>query len=261
MHNNSTEDVDLTVNNDNLNNSNSNINIKNYDYNNKYINNNYNNDKHNHFPNNTNNENKNEKEKIINLIEKLKAEHKREKNKNNKLIAEFNIILIEKKKLEKIFMDCVEDSRREILQRKQRETVNTTKSGFLGSFGTNKKLANFALPTISEIKFENFQQTDKRRLLEAFLMKDEVINFIRENLSSNSDNNMNFGNINAGGFSGINNNYGNKGGYFAKNTMNEGVFTFRQTMLKGEVAKFGFDDFAKSKNSLRSSSKNLNFHK
>lgn len=275
MHNNSTEDLDLTANNNyNLNNSNNNLNLINYGSDNNFISkipkkssdtvNNY--DSNN---NNNNNINYNiEKEKIINLIEKLKAELKREKSKNSKLVAEFNIILLEKKKLEKIFMDCVEETRKEILQRKSKENINSTKSAFFSSFAAKGKSTNFTLlPSISDIKYENFQLNDKKKLLETFIMKDEVINFIRENLSSiNPDSNASYLNNYASTQNIIknNNNNSNRASCYNKNAMSESVFTFRQTMLKSEVAKFGFDDFAKSKNSLyslKSSSQNLNFLK
>ncbi len=278
LHNNSTEDADLFGNTSFTNNNNNNIkNLMNKGKNNDYNNNNNQNLKSFNF------DYKQDKERIIRLIEKLKAELKREKNRNQSLIAEFNVFLLEKKKLEKIFIDCVEDTRREIHQRKLRDTVVSTKSGgFFSSIGvaaTNRKITTNSsiLPKISEVKFENFQLYDKRRLIEAFLMNDEVINFIRDNLSSiNPDKNNNNINNNAFTSSSVGTNFGgsennnnfasSKGAapgaaLYAKNTMNESIFTLKQTMIKSEVAKFGFDDLAKSKNPLKTSCSKINFHK
>ena len=40
---------------------------------------------------------------------------KKEKNKNGKVLGEVNKMMIDKNKLEKIFIDCVEESRKEII--------------------------------------------------------------------------------------------------------------------------------------------------
>lgn len=137
--------------------------------------------------NNINNINKNilmtninmkDKEKLIKFIEQLKAELKREKGRSQQVIGEFNKILIDKKKIEKIFMDCVEEARREILIRKIREPALNPKCQSVGGLG--KK----SVPEVSlnEIKYENFHASDKKKLIESFLMKEEIINFIKENL-------------------------------------------------------------------------------
>jgi hypothetical protein len=41
--------------------------------------------------------------------------------KNSKILGEVNKIMIDKNKLEKIFIDCVEESRKEIIMRKNKE--------------------------------------------------------------------------------------------------------------------------------------------
>ncbi len=175
-----------------------------------------------------------DKDKIVKIIEKLKADLKKEKNRNQKMIGEFNNVLLDKKNMEKIFMDCVEESRKEIQQRKLRDTINT-KSGF---FANLTKRSIQTLPTINEIKFENFQPSDKRRLVETFLMKDEIVNFVKNNLSSIIPD--------------------NKASYFQKNYLNDSFFNLRQTLTKNDSKLFTINDFSKSKNSLRSSSKHKN---
>lgn len=148
---------------------------------------------------------KKEKERIINIIEKLRTELRKEKNRNQKIIGEFNKILTDKKKLEKIFVECVEEIRKEILQRKLRDTFHSTKNGF---FGLGKKAHSAQYPILNEIQIEHFKATDKKKLVENFLMRNEIINFIKENLSV----------INTE----------EKGPFFQKN-FSESIFAFRQT--------------------------------
>ena len=121
-----------------------------------------------------------DKEKIIKFIDRLEYDLKKEKNRNNKIIGEFNKILLDRKKLEKIFIECFEESRREIFQRKVRDTMQCKGAFFQGV----NKSTNIepSLPMINDIKFENFQHSDKRKLVESFLMSDEVMELIKENL-------------------------------------------------------------------------------
>lgn len=58
---------------------------------------------------------------LQNIIENLKSQLKKEKVKNGKILGEVNKIMIDKNKLEKIFIDCVEESRKEIIMRKNKE--------------------------------------------------------------------------------------------------------------------------------------------
>ncbi len=120
-----------------------------------------------------------DKKKILNIIENLKMELKKEKNRNQKIITEFNKILLDKRDVVKIFNECLDETRKEIMQRKFRDTFNSTKNTFFKSFAKN---SGDYLPVINDIKFENFKSIDKRKLLEEFLMNDEIINFIRDNL-------------------------------------------------------------------------------
>ena len=121
--------------------------------------------------------NQKEKEKIIRIIDKLRYDLKKERTRYNKIIGEFNKILLDKNKLEKIFIDCVEETRKTILHRKLKDSVIIKNNISINSF---KKKEVF--PVINDVKFENFLSTDKKKLIEEFLLKDEVINFIKENL-------------------------------------------------------------------------------
>jgi hypothetical protein len=128
-------------------------------------------------------------EKIIKFIEKIKSELKKEKNRNNKIIAEFNKILLDRKKLEGIFIDCYEETRRDIFQRKMRDTMQW-KNAFLHIKNYDNNNNNYSFPNIGDIKFENFQILDKKKLLEKFLLSDEVLELIKNNLGDNPNENI-----------------------------------------------------------------------
>jgi len=129
-------------------------------------------------------------ERILRIIDKLKNELKKEKTRSNKIVGEFNKILLDKNKLEKIFIDCVEETRKEIMQRKIKDSLNNKNSNFYTQFNSKKRES---FPVLNDIKFENFLSTDKRKLLEMFLSKEEVVNFLRENIFklNNEDSIMN----------------------------------------------------------------------
>jgi len=109
------------------------------------------------------------------IIENLKTQLKKEKVKNSKILGEVNRIMIDKNKLEKIFIDWVEESRKDIILRKNKENLYKTKNDF------NK------MPVINnqqniDVKYENFLTTDKKRVIENFLLREDVINFLHDNL-------------------------------------------------------------------------------
>jgi hypothetical protein len=118
-------------------------------------------------------------EKIMRIIDKLKSELKKEKTRNNKIVGEFNKILLDKNKLEKIFVDCVEETRKEIMQRKIKDALNNKNSNFYNQVNSKKKES---FPILNDIKYENYLSTDKKKLLEMFLSKEEVFNFLKENM-------------------------------------------------------------------------------
>ncbi len=123
-----------------------------------------------------------EKEKVIKIIEKLKYELKKERIRNNKIIGEFNKILLDKNKLEKIFIECVEEIRKDIMHRKLKDNLNNTKNNMSNFINIQNLKKKEAFPVINDIKFENFLSTDKKKLIEIFIAKDEVVNFLRENI-------------------------------------------------------------------------------
>lgn len=132
--------------------------------------------------------NSKDNEKILRIIDKLKSELKKEKTRSNKIVGEFNKILLDKNKLEKIFIDCVEETRKEIMQRKIKDALNNKNSNF---YNQMKKKESF--PVLNDVKYENFLSSDKRKLLEMYLSKDEVVNFLRENIFklNNEDSKLN----------------------------------------------------------------------
>lgn len=124
--------------------------------------------------------NSKEKEKIIKIIDKLKFELKKERTRYSKIISEFNKILLDKNSLEKIFIESVEEIRKEIMHRKIKDSINN-KNNFSSTLqGFNKKKESF--PVINDVKFENFLSTDKKKLIEIFIAKDEVVNFLKDNI-------------------------------------------------------------------------------
>jgi hypothetical protein len=122
-------------------------------------------------------ETRREKEQMFNNIIKLQTELKKEKAKTNRAQTAYTKILMDKNNLERIFIDCVEESRKEILHRKLsvESMGRTTASNF--KFNKNKE-AN--LPNIGDAKYEQFLPGDKRKLIEDYILRDDVINLIRE---------------------------------------------------------------------------------
>jgi len=109
------------------------------------------------------------------IIENMKSQLKREKVKNSKILGEINKIMIDRNKLEKIFIDCVEESRKEIILRKNKENLYKTKSDF-------GKMPLISEKQNNDVKYENFLNTDKKRVIENFLLREDVINFLHDNL-------------------------------------------------------------------------------
>ena len=61
--------------------------------------------------------------KFTSLFERISLEIKKEKSKSSKLRDELNSLVIDKNKLEKIFINCIEDARKEIYFRKTRDAM------------------------------------------------------------------------------------------------------------------------------------------
>lgn len=110
-----------------------------------------------------------QKERLIAIIEKLRSELKKEKTKYQKKENEYNRMFVEDNKLKEIFIDCVEETRKNIYKRKTMEMLRQKKGENLAKAGT---------------KYEHFLPSDKKKILEDFLFKDEVSNMISEALFS-----------------------------------------------------------------------------
>lgn len=116
------------------------------------------------------------KEKFVRIIEKFKMELKKERVRNHKILAELNKIMLDQNKLEKIFIDCVEEGRKEIFNRKFKDSFANRTMSF------NSMSKTGTIPFINDIKYDNFLPGDKRKLLEVFMMKEEVINLIKDHV-------------------------------------------------------------------------------
>ena len=102
----------------------------------------------------------------FNEINRLKNELKREKMKNQKNLNELNRIALEKNKLENIFIDCIEETRKNIFNRRLKENLS------------NRMKKNFDVKT----NYDSFLPNDKKAILENFVFNDEVSNLIRETI-------------------------------------------------------------------------------
>ena len=114
----------------------------------------------------------NYKERSMVLIEKLKNELKKEKLRNHKLFTEMNNLLKEKSKIENIFIDCVEETRKSILNRR-------IKTKFDQRMVKSNSMKNI---NAIDTKYESFLPSDKRVILESFLFNDEISAIIKEAL-------------------------------------------------------------------------------
>ena len=115
-----------------------------------------------------------QKEKLLYIIEKLKVDLKKERMRNHKTLSEFNKMILDKNKLETIFSDCVEEVRKEIFNRKLKETINENYS--------NKKMKNdtVTVPYVGDIKYEKFLPVDKRKVIEMFILKEDVAGIVHD---------------------------------------------------------------------------------
>lgn len=127
-------------------------------------------------PEKINEEEDDEKIKYLYLIDKLKLELKKEKIRNQKNLSELNKILLEKNKLENIFIDCVEETRKSIFNRRLKDTM-------LFKNGRVKTSPNLHYDNVEvNTKYESFLPSDKKAILENFVFNDEVSNIIRDAL-------------------------------------------------------------------------------
>ena len=112
---------------------------------------------------------------LNNLLKRSKNETKKEKEKANKAIAELSKIYLEKNKLEAIFENCVEETKKIIFNRKMDENkfykIKNKKGLF--KYERNNRI-NF------KTKFEDFLPLDKQKTLEKFIFDDEVYNIVKD---------------------------------------------------------------------------------
>ena len=117
-------------------------------------------------------EKKDNKEQLINLIDKYKKDLEKEKIKNNKVLNELVQMKQERNKLENIFIDCVEETRKMIFNRRLKKSFERKNSrNKLGDSEINRSL-NF--------DYNNFLMVDKKQIIEDFILNDDVNSFIKE---------------------------------------------------------------------------------
>jgi hypothetical protein len=133
-----------------------------------------------------------EKFQLFHLLDKYKKDLQKEKIKNNKVIDELVKIKQERNKLENIFIDCVEETRKNIFNRRLKKTsyekINKNRS-FISNDNNRRNI---------NINYSNFLTTDKKKIIENFILNDDVSNFIREVMfiKKNNTNSLNNKNIN-----------------------------------------------------------------
>ena len=137
-------------------------------------------------------EKKEEKEQLFNLLDKYKKDLQKEKIKSNKAIVELVKIKQERNKLENIFIDCVEETRKNIFNRRLRQKSFEKIKNNLNSFSNdNNRTYNI------NINYSNFLAADKKKIIENFILNDDVSNYIRDVMfiKNNKVNNLNIQNM------------------------------------------------------------------
>ena len=121
------------------------------------------------------NERKNQEISLLNdQMRRLRYELKKEKERSHMALGELNKIYLERNKLENIFIDCVEETRKIIFNRKLKENNGGYK--IRQRIGVGKYDYKMNLKT----KYESFLPSDKQSILENFVFNDEVSNIIRD---------------------------------------------------------------------------------
>ena len=121
------------------------------------------------------NERRNQEIFLLNeQMRRLRYELKKEKERSHMALGELNKIYLERNKLENIFIDCVEETRKIIFNRKLKENNGGYK--IKQRVGVGKYDYKMNLKT----KYESFLPSDKQSILENFVFNDEVSNIIRD---------------------------------------------------------------------------------
>ena len=108
------------------------------------------------------------------LLKKSKYETRKEKDKANKAIAELSNAYLQKNKLEIIFENCVEETKKIIFNRKVNENKFYKLKNKPGLLKYDNNRVNFST------KFEDFLPSDKQRTLEKFIFNDDVYNTVKD---------------------------------------------------------------------------------
>ena len=121
------------------------------------------------------NDRKNQEIALMNeQIRRLRYELKKEKERSHMALGELNKIYLERNKLENIFIDCVEETRKIIFNRKLKENN--------GGYKIKRRVGggkyDYKMNLIT--KYESFLPSDKQSILENFVFNDEVSNIIRD---------------------------------------------------------------------------------
>ena len=117
-------------------------------------------------------EKKDNKEQLINLIDKYKKDLEKEKIKNNKVLNELVQMKQERNKLENIFIDCVEETRKMIFNRRLKKSFERKNS--------RNKLSDSEINRSLNFDYNNFLMVDKKQIIEDFILNDDVNSFIKE---------------------------------------------------------------------------------
>ena len=121
------------------------------------------------------NERKNQEIFLLNeQMRRMRYELKKEKERSHMALGELNKIYLERNKLENIFIDCVEETRKIIFNRKLKENNGGYK--IKQRIGVGKYDYKMNL----KAKYESFLPSDKQSILENFVFNDEVSNIIRD---------------------------------------------------------------------------------
>jgi hypothetical protein len=124
-----------------------------------------------------------ERDQMYNSIIRLQNELKKEKAKTSRAQTAYTKVLMDKNSLEKIFIDCVEECRKEILHRK----LSVESMGRTTSSGFRKKAVDISSMPPIDIKYEQFLPSDKRKIIEDYILRDDVINLIKEYMFKKSN--------------------------------------------------------------------------
>ena len=113
---------------------------------------------------------------INNLEEKLrksKTELKKEKERANKALVNLNKLYLERNKLEGIFQNCVEETKKIIFNRRIKEN-----KGF--KIKNKTGIGKYDYKVSLSAKFEEFLPSDKKKTLENFIFNEEVFNVFKD---------------------------------------------------------------------------------